>query len=310
MSKIKDVQQSMLPDEVFEDQESKQVQQEDDYIPEAILPKDVKREDGFSVFKLLKSNQSGGVHIPNIDYVIDPRTITDEKPDGDGPEMIRLLQGVSTIWEKEQKNLPKEVINKNGRFISFPRGTRFISIPSWDRTALEFMDVCRHNIRNPNRKSGSKFEFFKWDSNEVAKAKLKKEMLEVNMVAIAVKQPLEKMKKHAYYLGITATDEIGRPKGEDRLRTDYMLAAKRDPKGFNESLDSKEVEVQYLIRAAIIDGKIDIGRGDGKIYWGNGGGLICSCPKSEQPLQYLTQLALTPNKDGKQFKELLEDRIT
>lgn len=305
MSSIKDVEYAMRGEQ------APALMVQPDYVPEAIInnkPQPVNAE--FVVFKLVNANRQGGVHIPGVDYVIDPRTITAEKPDGDGPEMIRLLTGVTTIWAKEQEKIAPEIIKKNGRTIAFPRGTRFITVPAWDKTQLEFMEVCRHNIRNPNRKTGSKFEFFKYDPNEVAKEQYAREMLELNMTIKANQQPLNKMEKHAFYLGISLIDEIGRKKPEDRLRTDYMLAAKRDPKRFQESFDSREVDIQFMIRAAIIDSKIDTSRGDGNAYWGKGGGLICHIPKTEKPLQCLTNLALTSTEDGKNFLEQLQSIST
>ena len=283
---------------------------ENDYVPQAVITDVQPINDQFVVFKLAGTNHGGGVHIPGIDYVIDPRTITKDKPDGNGPEMIRLLNGVTQIWAKEQKDVAPEYIKRNIRNISFPRGTRFITVPSWDVSQIEFMRAARHNIKNPHRKTGSKLEYFEYDPNEIAKEQLKKEMLEIEMITKASQQKPDKMKKHAFYLGINLIDEIGRPKPEDRLRTDYILAAKRDPETFKKSLDSREVDVTYLIRAAIIDGKIDISRGDGRAYYGNGGGLICSLPKTESPLQFLTNLALTPTREGRDFKETLESLIT
>ncbi len=284
---------------------------EPDYVPEAApIRDDTPKDDGFVVYKLVK-NKDGGTYIPNVDYVIDPRTITKEKPNGDGPEMIRLLNGVNTIWAKEQEKLDKEFIKRNGRFIEFPKGTKFKSIPTWDKTAIEFMDVCRHNIGNPNRKTGSKFEFFKYDPQEVAKERYKKELLEVQMTVKANEQPYEKMQKHAFYLGISLTNELGGVKKEGELRVDYMLSAKRDPVNFQKSFDSREVDILFKVRAAILDAKIDIGRGDGKIYWGNGGGLICAMPSNPTDVaRYLTKLALTPEDDGKRFLQQLNEIIT
>lgn len=305
MSSIKDVQYAMNG----EPKASAPVQQE--WVPEAAPIKDnTPKSDGFVVYKLANSNRKGGVYIPHIDYVIDPRTITDEKPDGDGPEMIRLLKGVTTIWVKEQEKLDKEWVKKNGRPIEFPKGTKFISVPNWDKAMIEFMEVCRHNIRNPHRKTGSKFEFFKYDPAEVAREMYKKELLELEMITKASVQSFEKMKMHAAFLGIALVDELGRAKQEEALRTDYMLAAKRDPKRFKDSLDSKEVDVYFKVRAAIIDNKIDLGRGDGKAYWGKGGGLICNVPKNEDNARFLTNLALTPTTEGKQFLEKLNSIST
>ena len=61
---------------------------------------------------------------------------------------------------------------------------------------------------------------------------------------------------------------------------------------------------------AILDGKIDVGRGDYKAYYANGGGLICSFSKTEEPVVALTNLALQQTKDGKAFKEQLDNLIT
>lgn len=282
-----------------------------EYVPEPVfLAEQPKQEDHMIVFKLANSNRKGGVHIPGTDHVIDPRTVTKEKPHGDGPEMIRLLNGVNTIWAKEQKNLSEDYVKKNVRTIHFPRGNKFIHVPAWDKPMIEFMKVCRHNIKNPLRVSGSKFEFFEYDPNEAAKAALEKELLEVEMVRKAYDTPEKDMIKHAVFLKISLNTDIGTLKTPGALRTDYVLAAKRDPKHFKETYGSKSVDVQYKIRAAIIDGKIDIGRESGKAFWGKGGGLICSYPKTEKPLEFLTNLALTPNQEGKDFLEQLNSIST
>lgn len=282
-----------------------------EYVPEPIyLAEQPKIQEGFVVFKMANNNRKGGVHIPHIDYVIDPRTVSKEKPHGDGPEMIRLLNGVNTIWAKEQKNLSEDYIKRNGRMIHFPRGNRFISVPMWDRVALEFMKVCRHNIKNPLRVSGSKFEFFEYDPNEAAKAVLEKELLEIEMVRQAYDAPEKEMMQHAAFLGVLFYTDIGTVKKTDAIRTDYVLIAKRDPKRFKETFGSKQVKIQYQIRRAIEDSRIDVGREQGRIFWGKDGGLICSYPKSENALKFLTELALTPNDEGKDFLEKLNSIST
>lgn len=281
-----------------------------DFIAETTLEDSSPRVNmDFVVFKLANANKDGGVYIPGIDYVIDPRTITKEKPNGNGPEMIRLINGVTTIWAKEQKDLDKDYIKKNIRTISFPRGTRFITVPTWDQPQIEWMRVARHNVKNPNRKTGSKTEYFEYDPNEQAKALLDKEQLEIEVVVIASQQPIEKIRPHAFYLGIKFDDDYGIPKPESRLKADYILAAKRDPKKFKETVDSEEVNIQYTIRQGIIDGKIDISKGDGYAYWA-GGNRICLLPKTEKPLRVLTELAVTKNKEGREFKEQLKKIVT
>lgn len=304
MSTIKDA-------EIAMNGEQPTVARVNEYVPAPVFLKtEEKKEDHMIVFKLANSNRKGGVHIPGTDYVIDSRTVTKEKPHGDGPEMIRLLTGVNTIWAKEQKGLSEDYVKKNVRTIHFPRGNKFIHVPAWDKAQIEFMRACRHNTKNPLRTSGSKFEFFEYDPNEAARAMLDKELLEVEMVRKAYDAPEQDMKQHAAFLGIPFHTEIGSLKTEETLRMDYVLAAKRDPKRFKETFGSKQVDLQYKIRAAIIDGKIDIGKEAGKAFWGKGGGLICSYPKTEKPLTFLTNLALTPNEEGKEFVEKLNSIST
>lgn len=259
----------------------------------------------FVIFKLADPNRQGGVHIPGIDYVIDPRTITKEKPHGNGPEMIRLVAGVPTIWAKEQKDIAPGYINKNTRFTSFPRGQRFITVPSWDVTLIEFLRTARHNTKRANRGKGSKTEYYEYDPVEQANALLDKEMKEMEAIALASAQPMEKVKPHAFYLGISFVDEYQIPKPEKRLRSEYMLAAKRNPAIFMSSVNTEEVDLQFKIRQAIIDGKIDISKGDGYAYW-SGGVRICLLPQSQKPLKTLVELAVTKNKEGRQFKEQLK----
>jgi hypothetical protein len=90
-----------------------------------------------------------------------------------------------------------------------------------------------------------------------------------------------------------------------------MLYAKRNPKQFQDLVNnkSKEVEINYLIRKAIIQAKIDIASKPGRAFWSNGGGLIGVIPTSRQPLEYLTELALTNTEEGRQFQQQVKDNI-
>lgn len=299
MASIKDIQYA-----IHGEQDESIQKKEEDYIPKVSIKESAPKDDGFVVYKLVKKNPSG-VHVQAIDYVINPNE-SDK-----GPQMIRLLEGVPSIWAKDQKDLPESKIQKSLRFLEWPKGSRFMTVPKWDKAMIEFMELCRHNIQNPNRTSTSKTEFFKYDPDAIAKERLENELLEVKMLVAAQQQSFEKMKKHAFYLGIPLMDTVtSLPKSEEALRIDYLLYAKRDPKTFKESLDSKEVDIQFLVRNAIVDGKIDISRNDGRIYWGKNGGVICNIPKTEKPIPYLTHLALTNSKEGKEFKSELEKIVT
>lgn len=303
MSTLRDIQYALNGD-------AKSKETEYEFKPKTQFRPKPKREKGFVVFKLVKNNRNGGVYIPNIDYAIDFRTVTEEKPNGNGPEMIRLLRGVPTIWAKEQTHLDAKYIQKNARYIEFPAGTRFKAVPVHDVTMLEFMRIAKHNLKNENRLASSKTEYFEYDPTEVAKERLERDQKEMLAIVTANQTPFEKMKKHAFYLRIPLVNELGMPKNETQLRPDYMLAAKREPLRFLETLDSPEVEVTFLVRMAIMDNKIDISRRDGRIHWANGGELICSCPKPDQSIEVLVELGLSKTEIGNEFLEKLKRSVT
>lgn len=281
-------------------------EQQEEFVPqpatELPLPKAAEPKQEFVIFKLVNKSRNGGVIIPHIDYVIDP-----ERPQ-DGVQMIRLLKGIPSIWAREQKDLTKEFVQNAGniRNIEFLRGQKFTRIPLWDTALLEFAKVSRHNIGNPNRKSGSKFEFYEFDPKAVADYRLKKEMLEIDMAIIAKQKPEVEMRKHAAFLGITLVNEVGIPRSEPEIRIDYILTAKHRPTIFSDTLKSKEVDVQYQIVSLIRDGKIDLGREPNKAYWANSGSLISPIPQGRKPHEYLTDLALTNTESGKHFLESLQ----
>lgn len=302
---LKDIQLAM------QGEQQGKVSKKQEFIPKPAFDKELPKEATTGknvIFHLVNSNRQGGVYLPYTDHVINPNTITDENPTGN-VEMIRLLTGIPTIWAKEQGTLTPEFVKQNRRSIEFPRGNKWISIPEWDKTAVEFMRVSRHNIGNPLRKTGSKFEFYEHDSELIAKWEFEREALEADMIVLAKTQSKEKMMKHAPFLGISMIDDYGLPKGELAIRKEYMVTAKRDPQRFKDTVDSEEVEIQFKIHKLIQEAKIDIGREANKVYWANGG-LICFFPSNEKPLPFLTKLALTPSEEGKKFKEQLNQRST
>lgn len=251
----------------------------------------------FHIFKLVANTRKGGVHVPGIDDVINPKTGKMER--------IRLLTGVDTIWIKEQKDVTLDYAKMNQRNLSFVRGTKILRIPDYDETALEFARLTRHNIGSPTNKTGSHFEFYEYNPEREQQELLRKEELEIKMAILAQGMAAEKMKKHAAFLGIRLIDDLGLPKTEDGLRREYMIYAKRNPEYFEKTVESKEVEVAWLVKRAILDSKLEIGREAGKVYWANGGGFITAIPKNENVERYLVNLALTNTEEGREFKDRL-----
>jgi hypothetical protein len=302
MSSLKDIQYAM-------NGESNRRSNENEFVPTAKYRPQPPKKDGFVIFKLVRKNRTGGVYLPNTDYAIDPRTVTEEKPHGDGPEMIRLLKGVNTIWVKEQKHLDDRYIKKNARYLEWHGQSNFMRVPAHDVTRLEFMRLSKHNIKNEDRVEGSNIEFFEYDPTEVAKERLQKEQKEMLAIVTANQQPFDKMKKHAFFLKIPLLNELGMPKNEEQLRPDYMLAAKYDPKGYLETLDSPIVETTFLVRSAVIENKIDISRKDGRIQWANGE-FICTCPSPDKAIDILVEYALTKTQSANDFIEKLKRSVT
>jgi len=252
----------------------------------------------YHIFKLINRTRRGGVHVPGIDDVINPATGKMER--------VRLLSGVDTIWVKEQKDITPEYVRNNLRSLQFVRGTKILRIPEWDTTALEFARITRHNVGSASNKTGSQFEFYEYDPAREQEELFKREALELEMAILAKEMPSDKMRKHAAFLGIRLIDDLGMPKTDDGLRREYMVYAKRNPDYFQKTKDSKEIDIMWLIKRAILDSKIEIGREPGKIYWSNGGGLIGVMSKQDTPEKYLLNLALTNSQDGESFRDQLQ----
>lgn len=263
------------------------------------------------LFKLVDSNKKGGVYIPNIDDVINPETISKEFPKGK-VERIRLLSGVSSIWVKDQKEVAPEHIRQNGRSIQFPRGHKILRVAAHDTTMLETCRLSNSNVGNPFRVNAStKFMFFEYDFASAELEAFEKESYELEMAIIAKQEKPEQMRKHASFLGIRMINDIGERKSDEGVRREYVMYAKRTPDYFDKTRKNTELlEVSWLVKKAIADTLIDIGREPQKIFWSKGGGMIGVYPKTENPQDYLTNLAMTNTEEGRTFKEQLKQVVT
>lgn len=254
----------------------------------------------YVIFKLVNSSKKGGTHIPNIDDVVNPDTGKVER--------IRLLAGVDTIWQKEQKDITPDYIRQNSRSLSFPRGAKVLRIPEWDTTALKFAKLCRHNIGAPNRKSGSKFEFFEYDPAKAAKEARSKEVLQLQMAIKVDALPMDTVKKLCSFVRISFNDEIGELKGDDALKTDLMLYAKNNAESFQVLIGEKasEVEIAFAVKKAVLSNLIDTGTYAGRAFWASSGATIGHIPNEVDAITHLTELAQTNTEEGRKFREQLK----
>lgn len=220
-------------------------------------------------------------------------------------ETMRLIRGAKSIWTTELKEQlkDKDYISKNRVGAQFLDGICRVGMT--EKNKLEFLRKHPSNVGKRRNGSG-KYDFYEYDANEEQKMRHDARMNRINTIQSIVEMPEQKMIKLALFLGVKPHDEeIGVPRIPSGFRTELLLIADTKPEIVNRYMDSKEVEISYLIRKAIMDAKIDLGGNMGSVVW-PGGGYIAKIPSGRKPLEYLTELAMTNTKEGIQFKEQLE----
>jgi hypothetical protein len=250
----------------------------------------------YKVYKLSDTRKTGNYHMDGIDDVWNPETKRIER--------IRLLRGFPSIWLKDQKDLDKAFIESNRRSLTFT--ARVLRLPDYDTTAIEFLLLSNANIDNPNKKGTRRLTFFEWNPQRQAEVERKKRLAKVEAIKFATTASVDDMRKHANYLGISFIDDLGFPKSDDALRNDYELYAEAQPNKFMASAGSKEVEIAFIVKKAILDSKIDLTAKLGSAYWADNGGFICKIPTGVEPQEYLVEYAMLPQDEGKAFLSQLK----
>ena len=253
----------------------------------------------FKIFKLSDTKKNGRYHMEGIDDVWNEKKSRMER--------IRLLRGYPSIWVEDQKGLEKSFVEQNRRSLIFDR--RVLRIADYDVEALEFLNLCNANLDNPNKKGTRKITFFQWNPQRTAELERAKRVAKVEAIKYASLASNEEMRKHCNFLGITFTDELGMPKSMDALRNDYELYAEAQPNKFMQSAGSKEVEIAFIVKKALIDNKIDTTTRKGSAYWSNNGGYICKIPSDKKPQNYLVEFAMFPQDESKAFLEQLKKLV-
>jgi len=274
-----------------------QAQAENDY-SEIAKSNSVEAPNEFVIFKLVNTKKKGNIYVDGINDTINPLT--------DKVERMRLLSGVDTLWVKDQKDITKEYVDSNRRSLMFEG--KILRIPAWDTIAIEYARTCSHCIDNPKRRSGSKMEFFEWNPKKQAEEALKKQHFMIDAMQKALSVPEDIMRKHALYLNVSFIDEVGFPKETASIRRDYALKAQQDPQRFMETYDSPLVEISFLVKKALSDSKIDIGRERNKAFWGTGK-FICSIPPHQNVHEYLVEFASAGSPEARDFLEQLRFSI-
>lgn len=273
-------------------------------IPNDILPEEKQPQLHNVLFKLCK-RKNGRMYLDNCcDNVINPKT--------GNPERIWLLNGARSIWDSELEYILKDKSRydraRRGMDIKFIDGVCMVQ--SSDKLRLEFM---RLNTNNVGKKTGGrrgKYDYYEYNAEQEQKDRHEKQLLKIEIILKIKEMPDDKVRKLASFLGVVFVDELGVPKSPEGIRTDLMIRADTDPAGVQKYIDSKEVEVAYLVKRAIIDAKIDLTGQNGNAIWAGGKGFIAKIPSNRKPYEYLTELAMTNSDDGRAFKEQLEQIVT
>lgn len=258
-------------------------------------------EKQYIIFKLVKK-QKGRVYIDGrCDNVKNPKTSKMER--------IHLLQGADSIWQSDLIELlkDKDYTRHNYMSLVFEDGVCRLHIAE-DANKIEYARNNRHNV-GKNRNGSGKWDFFEYDPQEEAKARLDREDKEIAMMLEAKQMDVERMKKMAAFFNVRFIDDLGMPIGDDGVRSELIRVAKRDPYLFEKYTDSKEVEISWMVKRAIMDAKIDLNGQQGNAIWANGKGFISKIPQDRKAYEYLTELAMTNSEEGKKFKEQLQSIV-
>ncbi len=270
-----------------------------------ILEPTAAPKQGYIIFRLVRKKQRR-LRIDGIcDNCFNPKTKETER--------AYLVRGTKSIWQSDLTDLIKDIdkpnsyMSKNRVSLLFEDG--ICRIPITEKNQIEYARVNIHNV-GKNRTGAGKYDYYEYDAQEEQKFRLEKQTTRINMVIKAKEMAEDKMKKIAAFMGISFVDELGYPKGMDGVRSELMLKADTQPDVFAKYIDSKEVEISWMVRKAILDAKIDLTAQQGNAMWASGQGFIGKVPSNRKAYEYLTELAMTNSPEGRQFKEQLETIIT
>jgi hypothetical protein len=217
---------------------------------------------------------------------------------------MRLLKNCPTIWQDEQANYTDLKWNeKNIRYIEFFNGVAVI--PSSDEAAVNYFTYSGNNWDNPKRDNGRKQYFTVWNPIAEAMEQAKEENLLMEAMHHAATAPLEEMKRHSVYLGISLANVLGMRKTEKELRIDYMKKAKVDPAKFLKGVGNPEVDYNWAVKVLVTNGEIDLHARANQALW-NDGGFICAIPEGTDPMVYLTSFATLATEESRNFAQKLK----
>ena len=186
---------------------------------------------------------------------------------------IRYIPGESSIFEDEQKKDAKVKAP-----IIFNEGYLIVGVQN--PTLKKFMEHHNQNGDNPNRMTNATIAFRKKDTERKAKVSLKKSVMEIDAMSLALKMPISKLIGYAKVLGVNVD------KSTDEIRYDMKVLAQKDPNGFISGMDNPTTEIKETILLAQEHGLIDLATN--KVCWVKGSArpLIIHVPIGQKALDH------------------------
>ena len=254
-----------------------------------------KKKDGPTIYQLTKSSidrKTKKVKYALV-YMIKAEDIIYDPIKGINRK-IRYIPGESSIFEDEQKKDAKVKAP-----ITFNEG--FLIVGKQNPTLKKFMDYHNQNGDNPNRMTNAKVVFKKKDTERKAKVSLKKSVLEIDAMSLALKMPISKLIGYAKVLGVNVD------KSTDEIRYDMKVLAQKDPNGFISGMDNPVTEIKEIILLAEEHQLISMA--SNKVTWIKGAArpLITHVPIGQKPIDHFADFCKSG--DGEKVLDEIKNQL-
>lgn len=235
---------------------------------------------------------------PQGQLIMEGRCLNVLNPHTNKRDNLRLLRGIPTCWESEQKDIPKDYEKTNQLTVDF--AANLISVPKEEPHVIEFLRHHKQNINSKNFNAHS-FHFYEYDTDVIAKAEEQKMQDQMKAGELAFSTKHEDIVKHLGYLGGNLIDDkTGYQKSPQSLKADYFKLSQSNPKKFLETYNSPFVNITYAVKKAITDSKIDLHKVSGTAHWADGG-FICTLTPKKNVAACIVEFAMSASNESKDF---------
>lgn len=238
------------------------------------------------------------VSIPHQSFIYDELTKKDRT--------IRLLQGISSIWQDEQdadNKIDAQTIESLRIRPMFNDGSLFVKVPEEINT-LKFLLNNDSYAGKQIRKSQRPPLYELVNKNVKAEDELK--MYDEIDKAIEKIKSIKNIKEHLdhiNFMNVKTTDQFNQPLTDNEILLAYRKKAEANPRLFNRTFDSPEIKIRAMVVNWIDSGKIDLNKVRGQAHYGDTGAIITVLDITRDPVDYLTEFLLS--KDGAAVKKKL-----